>query len=154
MTLERWHPLRDLESMKREMDKIWEDLFTPRRAVDIHWRKQGEAGGTATPAIDMIDKDNEVLVKAEMPGVAKENIEISMQDSTLSIRGEIKNDPEAKPENYAYCERNYRYFARSIDIPFKISPEKITASLKDGILYIRMPKTEEARPKKIQVEVL
>ncbi len=151
MTLERWHPLRELESMKREMDKIWDDLFIPRREP---WKRQSETGGTVSPPIDIIDRDSEVLVKAEMPGVAKEDIDISMNDSTLSIKGELKAETEAKGENYAYSERNYRYFARSISIPFKISPEKIKASLKDGILYIHMPKAQEAQPKKIQVEAL
>ncbi|MBI5491769.1 MAG: Hsp20/alpha crystallin family protein [Deltaproteobacteria bacterium] len=150
MTLERWHPLRELESMKREMDKIWEDLFIPRREP---WKRQPETAGTVSPAIDIIDRESEVLVKAEMPGVAREDIDISMNDSTLSIKGELKTETEAR-ENYAYSERNYRYFARSISIPFKISPDKIKASLKDGILYIHMPKTQEAQPRKIQVEVL
>lgn len=151
MTLERWHPLRELESMKREMDKIWEDLFVPRRET---WKRQPETGGTVTPPIDIIDRESEVLVKAEMPGVAKEDIEISMNDSTLSIKGELKAETGDKAESYAYSERNYRYLARSISIPFKISPDKIKANLKDGILYIHMPKAQEAQPRKIQVEVV
>lgn len=154
MALENWHPLRELESMKREMDRIWEDIFPGRAAVNIPWRKpavKAEKGGVVTPPIDIIEKNNEIIIKAEMPGVARENIEISMQESVLTIKGELKEEP-AEGETYSYSERNYRFYARALNIPFKVSEDNIKANLKDGILYIHMPKAEE-QPRKIKVDV-
>lgn len=156
MSLEKWSPLRELESMRREMDKIWEDLFTTRRPlVDIPWKRTAaaEKNGVATPAIDIIDRPEEVIVKAEMPGVAKEDIDISMQENTLGIKGEIKEEAAKEGEHYSYTERNYRCFARSINIPFKVEAAKIKATLKDGLLSIHLPKAQEVVPRKINVEV-
>lgn len=153
MTLERWNPFKELESMRREMDRIWVELFPAQRRAEPSWRKPSGDKGTATPAIDIIDRPDEVLVKAELPGVKKEDIEISFQDSTLSIRGEIKEDEETKAENYSYSERDYRYYARAVAIPFKVSQDKISAALKDGILTIHLPKVQEEQAKKITVNV-
>lgn len=151
MTLERWNPFKELENMRRDMDRIWVELFPPKR--EAAWRKPDGAKGTATPAIDIIDRDKEVLLKAEMPGVKKEDIEISYQDNTLSIKGEIKDDEEAGKENYSYSERDYRFYARAVSIPFKVRHDKITASLKDGVLSVHLPKLEEEQPKKITVNI-
>lgn len=153
MAYDKWHPLKELETMKREMDRIWEDIFPARRTAEP-WKKQGaQQEGIATPAIDVIDTPEEVVIRAEMPGVTREDIEISLQENTLTIKGEIKTDPNIKEGNYAYSERNYRYFARSLNIPFKISQDRITATLKDGLLNVRLPKILAEQPKKITVEV-
>ena len=153
MALEKWHPLKELETMRREMDRIWEDLFPGARRVETPWRRTAGEKGVAYPAIDILDRANEIVVKAEMPGVAKDDIDISMQENTLTIKGEIKEDKEAKEENYYYSERNYASYMRSINIPFKITADKISAALKDGILTIHLPKATEVLPRKITVEV-
>lgn len=152
MPLEKWHPLKELEGMRKEMERIWDEVFPAQRRVTPEWRGQ-TAKGTAVPPIDIIDRADEVLVKAEMPGVTRENIDISLQENTLTIKGEIKDGDEEKAENCTYCERDYRYYARSINIPFKITSDRIKANLKDGILYIHLPKAVEAQPRKITVEV-
>lgn len=153
MALEKWHPLKELETMRREMDRIWEDLFPGARRAETPWRRTGGEKGVACPAIDIIDRPGEVVVKAEMPGVAKDDIDISMQEKTLTIKGEIKEEKGAKEENYSYSERNYASYMRSIEIPFKITADKVSATLKDGILSIHLPKATEVLPKKITVEV-
>ncbi|MBI1912480.1 MAG: Hsp20/alpha crystallin family protein [Deltaproteobacteria bacterium] len=155
MALDKWSPLKELETMKKEMDRIWEDIFPSGRRVDIPWKKEAapKGPGVATPAIDIIDKNGEVIVKAEMPGVTKENIDISLQENTLTIKGELKAEPGVSEESYSYSERKYCYYARSINIPFKIERENIKASLKDGILSIHIPKVQEAQPRKINVEI-
>lgn len=153
MALEKWHPLKELETMRREMDRIWADLFPVTQRVEAPWRKPSAGKSIAYPAIDVIDRDEEVLVRAEMPGVSKENIDISMQEKTLTIKGEIKEETGDKEENYTYSERNYRAYMRSINIPCKITADRISATLKDGLLSIRLPKAKEAQPKKITVEV-
>lgn len=154
MALEKWNPVKELESMRREMDKIWGELFPAGRRgiLDMPWRRAAVEKGVATPAIDIVDKGPELLVLAEMPGVSKENTEISLQENTLTIKGKIMGE-EIKQDEYYYSERGYCCYERSIDIPFKINAEKIKASLKDGVLTVHLPKAEEVLPKKIRVEV-
>ena len=155
MTIERWSPFRELDGMRREMDRIWEELFpASRRAVmESPLVKPFMQKGTVTPAIDIIDMGSEVIVKADMPGVGKDGAEVSMQETTLLIKGEVKAEAEVKEEGYYYSERGYRSFSRSVNIPFKINTEKIKAGLKDGVLTVHLPKAEELQPKKIKVEV-
>lgn len=155
MALEKWHPLRELESMRKEMDRIWDGLFPAHRSpfMEMPWLRPGAEKGAAVPAIDIIDNETEVLVKVEMPGVAKDSVELSFHDNTLTIKGEIKEEKETKEENYYHMERRYRSYARSVNIPFKVQSEKITAVLKDGILTAHLPKALEVQPKKIKIEV-
>ncbi|HAO92378.1 MAG: hypothetical protein A2X99_04835 [Deltaproteobacteria bacterium GWB2_55_19] len=153
MPLENWNPLRELESMKREMDRIWDDVFASPRRAEAPWRRPTEKGGVASPAIDIIDRKNEIIIKAEMPGVARENIDISMQEGTLTLKGEIKEDAEKDNGEHSYSERTYRYYARAINIPVKIASDNIKATLKDGILSIHLPKAEDLQPRKIKVEI-
>ena len=154
MALERWNPLRDIEGMRKDMDRIWEEIF-PFRRGGASWKKPAEKSSVA-PAIDIIDKENEIVVRAEMPGVGKDGIDVSMQDNVLTVRGEIKEDKEDnefKEENFYYSERETRQYLRSIEMPFKINPDKIKATLKDGLLIIRLPKAGEIQPRKITIEV-
>ncbi len=155
MALEKWHPMRDLENMRREMDRVFEEFFpTSRMALNELISKRPPAEkGIALPSIDIIDRDDEVEVLAELPGVPKENIEISFQENVLTVKGEIKTEKEVKEEHYYYAERGYRGYSRSINIPCKVSADKIRASVKEGILSIRLPKEKEAQTKKIKVDV-
>jgi HSP20 family protein len=153
MPLDKWNPLKELESMRKEMDRIWEDLF-PSRKAEAPWKRQaGAQEATVSPAIDIIDRTAEIVVRAEMPGVAKDDIDISLQDGTLTIKGEVKEEAGQKEGNFTYSERNYRYFARSLNIPFKIKQDGIKATLKDGVLSVQLPKVVEEQPRKITVDV-
>ncbi len=154
MTLERWHPLQELELMKKEMDRIWHDVFSATGpAVDVSRKRVGAQEGAATPAIDIIDREKEIVIRAEMPGVKREDVSVSLEESTLSIKGEIKEEAEKEGGKYTYSERKYRCFARSLNLPLKIKPEDIKAALKDGLLYIRLPKAVEEQPKKIKIDI-
>lgn len=153
MSFEKWNPLRELESMKKDMDRIWDDVFASPRRAEAARRRPGEKGGAASPAIDIIDRTNEIIVKAEMPGVAREDIDISMKEGTLTLKGEIKDEAEKDNGEYSYSERAYRYYARAINIPVKIAAESVKATLKDGILSVHLPKAEDLQPRKIKVEI-
>jgi len=155
MPLDKWNPLKELDSMRKEMDRIWEDLFPSRKPEAAPWKRQaaGQEQATVSPAIDIIDRTDEIVVRAEMPGVAKDDIDISLQDGTLTIKGEVKEEAGQKEGNYTYSERNYRFFARSLNIPFKIKQDGIKATLKDGVLSVQLPKVVEEQPRKITVEV-
>ena len=92
-------------------------------------------------------------MKAELPGIDKENIEVNLTDHTLTIKGEKKKEEEVKEENYYRCERSYGSFLRSVELPKDVHADKVKASFKNGILEVRVPKTEEAKSKEIKVKV-
>lgn len=152
MTFEKWHPLTELESMRREMDRIWQELVPSSRVLSAVQTGRPEKSA-ARPLIDIIDRSDEVVVKADMPGVKKEDVDISLHEDSLVLRGEIKNEAAAAGENVIYSERNRRSYARTIELPVKIDAEKIRANLKDGVLSVYLPKAKELQPKKIKVEV-
>jgi len=156
MALERWRPLREIEGMRREMDRIWDEIFPAATEpfAGAAWSRAATESRSRerSPAIDIVEKDDEIIVRAEMPGVPREEIDVSVSDGLLSVRGRIKASSEAADGDCYYSERNYTSYARSIKMPLKAAPEKITASLADGILSIRLPKTDEARERKIEIE--
>ncbi|MFQ5737034.1 MAG: Hsp20/alpha crystallin family protein [Thermodesulfobacteriota bacterium] len=154
MSLERFHPLQELETMKREMDRIWQDVFSAPAPAPAPSKKRTEREeGTATPAIDIIDSEGEVIVKAEMPGVKKEDLSVSIEQDTLYIKGEVKDEAPGEGQRHTYSERKYTGFSRSINLPLKIEVEKIKASLKDGLLSIHLPKAVKEQPRKITIDV-
>jgi HSP20 family protein len=117
------------------------------------WRRLASKDDTAIPALDVIDRADEILVRCEMPGVEKKNIDVSVHEDTLTVKGEVEKDKEYKDEDYYHSERTCRSYARSIHIPEKVKADEIEASLKDGILNVHIPKAEELKPRKIKVEV-
>ncbi|MCK5236029.1 MAG: Hsp20/alpha crystallin family protein [Deltaproteobacteria bacterium] len=155
MAIKKWHPLSELETMRDEMERMWDELFpTPRRSLlGSPWRRLSSEDAVSIPPIDIVDKEDEVLVKLEVPGVEKQHIDVSVHDNTLHIKGEIKEDKEIKEDQYIRRERSYKSFARSISIPADIDEENVKAELKDGILEVHLPRTETQKPKKITVDV-
>lgn len=128
-----WRPLRELQ----EMEQRFEDLF-------------GRTGEWM-PAVDVVEKDDKFEIKAELPGLKEDEIDVSMTDNTITIRGEKKTDCEVKEEDYFQSECFYGSFYRTIPLPSNIDKEKIEADYKSGILEISVPKTAETKPKKITV---
>ena len=106
-----------------------------------------------SPAVDMYDKKDEIVIKAELPGVEKEKVNITITDNTLTIKGEVKKDEEIKDEDYYQCERAYGSFARDITLPVAVQSDKVNATFHEGILEIHLPKAEEAKEKEIEVVV-
>lgn len=155
MAVEKWHPFKELETIRREMDRLWDELFPgPRRfRLGLPWWRSVSEEGVAIPALDVIDKKDEILVKAELPGVDKDKIDLSVEKDHLTIKAEIKKEEEVKEENYYHCERSYRRFARTVELPAKVDTAKVKASYKDGILEVHLPKVEEVKAKKVQIEV-
>lgn len=152
MALVRWRPFQELETFRREMDRLFEDFFGREWPL---WRPAREIArvGVLTPAIDMYDKKDEIVVKAEVPGLSKEDINLELAEGTLTLSGELKREEEVKEADYYCCERAYGKFSRTIELPTKVQTDKAEASFKDGILEIHLPKVEEAKPKQIKVQV-
>jgi len=142
-----WRPFRELERMRREMDRLWESFFEerPRRKIE----ESGEWG----PSLDLSETKNDLIVKAEVPGIDPKGIDISLSNDVLTIKGEKKQEKEEKEENYHFIERSYGAFSRSIRLPREVQSDKINASYKNGLLKVTLPKSEEAKKKEIKIKV-
>ena len=148
-----WRPFMGLTGWEREMDRMLEDFFG-RRARP--WLERGFGTGemeVKPPIVDVFEEKDNIVVKAELPGMEKDNIEVNLTDHTLTIKGEKKKAEEIKEENYYRAERSYGSFLRTLDLPNDVRADKVKASFKNGILEIRMPKTEEAKAKEVKVKV-
>ncbi len=155
MTLERWRPSwglipwRPLREME-EMERRFEDIFG-RSLIPEMWRRLQTEGRAWTPAIEVFEKEDKYVVKAELPGTKQEDLDISVTGDTLTIRGEKKAETEVKDENYICRESSYGSFHRSIGLPSNIDSQKIEASFEDGVLEISLPKAVEVKAKKVSV---
>ena len=139
-------PFRDFERMRRDMDRLWESFFE-RGAL------RGEDGVEWLPSRDVAETKNEIVVKAEVPGLESKDIDISLSDGLLTIKGEKKQEREEKEENIHLVERSYGSFTRTIRLPNEFQSDKINASYKNGVLKVVLPKSEEAKKKEIKIKV-
>ncbi len=147
-------PSRPGRAWVGELDRMFEDFDRrfrwPRPWVPQSWWAEP---GVRMPALDVYEKDNEIVVKAEIPGMSKDDIEVSLANSTLTISGEKKKEEEIKDQDYYRCERSFGSFSRSIELPAPVKTEDAKASFVNGVLEIHLPKTAETKRKLITVEV-
>jgi len=145
MSIERWYPFTDLMSLRQAMDRLVEDSYVrPSRAL----AGPGEAGG---PVLDVYQTPNEIVVKAGLPGVKPEDVNIDVTGDTLTMKGETKAEQEIKKEDYLYRERRYGAFSRSVILPGGLRSDKAEATMEDGVLTLTIPKAEEVKPRVISV---
>ena len=139
-----WRPLQEL---KREMDRIWDGFFGrmrfPERWEGLEW----------SPAIDVSETDDAVVVRADIPGLDPEDLEVRLSGRTLTIKGEKKQEKEEKKENFYRVERVYGSFVRTVDLPAEVEADRAEATYKNGVLKITLPKKAEARGKKVKIRV-
>ncbi|MBN1272120.1 MAG: Hsp20/alpha crystallin family protein [Candidatus Aminicenantes bacterium] len=145
MAIIRWDPFRDLVTLREKMNRLFEDAFTARGD------ERDLVASTWTPAVDIYETEQELILTAELPGMEEDDIEIRIEDSNLTLKGERKFEKETKEENYHRIERAYGSFYRSFSLPPHIDQEKIKAENENGVLKITMPKKPEAKPKNIKV---
>jgi HSP20 family protein len=138
-------PFRPFEERLR---RFFEGFEPFRTSGEENWSL-----ATWAPAIDIYETDNEIVVKAELPEVKKEDVYVSIEDNLLTIRGERKFSEETKKENYHRVERSYGEFMRSFTLPSFVDANKVNAEFKDGVLRVTLAKREEAKPKQIEVKV-
>ena len=134
------------------MERRFEDISSRPFLPTVCRRLPAEERGWAPP-IEMFEKEDKFIVKAELPGMKREEIDVSVVGDTLTIKGERKAETEIKEEDYYCCERCYGSFFRSITVPAAVDTEKIEASFKNGVLEITLPKAPEVKPKKVEVSV-
>ncbi|HSL99279.1 MAG TPA: Hsp20/alpha crystallin family protein [Candidatus Limnocylindria bacterium] len=149
MAIVRWlDPFRDLSAIQERMNQIFEDALARSRG-----REEGLRTGMWTPAVDIYENNDFVVVKAELPGVEKDRISVEVKEGILTLRGERGFDKELKEESYHRIERSYGSFQRSFSLPVSVDQEKVTARFQDGVLEVKLPKKDQEKPKQIEVDV-
>jgi HSP20 family protein len=141
-----------MSALERQLDRLFDDMRFPwpRSWPRFGWPSEW---GVHAPAIDVFDKDDEVVVKAEVPGMSRDDIEVQLTESALTIKGEKKKEEEIKEQDYYQCERTFGAFVRTVQLPADIKSDEAKASFKDGLLEIRIPKAEPEQRKTIKVKV-
>jgi HSP20 family protein len=147
MALIRWRP-RDIWN---PFSDLQDDI---NRLLDVSLGRFAGPGAVVwAPSLDIYEDKDALVVKADVPGLKEEDVDISIQGNTLTLRGERKQESEVKEKGFYRCERYYGSFQRTIDLPFPVDQSKINASYKGGVLEVRLPKAEEAKEKKIKIAV-
>jgi HSP20 family protein len=141
--LTRWDPFQEMLNLRRTVDRLF-DNANP----DHDWQPS-----TWGLALDVVENKDDFIVKASVPGINPDDLDISYADDTLTIKGEIKSDNDVKENQYHLRERRYGSFARSITLPTKIKGDAIEASYQNGVINLRLPKAEEVKPKRIAIKV-
>jgi len=145
----RWDPFRDLMTLQDRMNRLFDQTMSRTRADE----EEGMTVSTWSPAVDIFETADSIVMKAELPGVSRANIDIQVRDNTLTLKGERKFEREVKEENYLRIERSYGAFQRAFSLPTVVQQDKIKAVFRDGVLEVTMPKAEEAKPKQVKIEV-
>ncbi len=135
MSIMRWDPFGEISNLRNQMNRFFDHTF--KRGI---W----EGAGSFGPRIDLYQTEQEVVANAELPGVqSKEDIRVAVTHDTLNIHGELKRIQDVREENYLHTERYYGSFNRTLPLPAEVKPEETKATYRDGLLEIRMPKTEK-----------
>ncbi len=145
-TLMRWDPFREMMALRRTMDRLFEDwseqpVLWEREGADV-WRL----------AVDVVENEDNFIVQASVPGIKPEDLDISLSDNVLTIKGEFKAQEEKEGEKYHIRERRFGRFMRSLSLPVPVNADKIDAVYENGVLTLTLPKAEEVKPKKIAIK--
>ncbi|MBN1369100.1 MAG: Hsp20/alpha crystallin family protein [Dehalococcoidaceae bacterium] len=142
--LMRWEPLRDMMTLRQAMDRLFEDSFVRPAGLG--------APAVADVAMDVFETDSEVVLKAELPGVKPEEVDVSITEDVLTVKGEHKEEKEETEANYFRKELRYGSFSRSVRLPTSVNSEKAEAVFENGVLTLTLPKAEEVKPRQIKVK--
>jgi len=155
-----WEPLREFARMEQDMNKFFDEVWgIPRRwsalpgPRSVALPSEQTGAKTATPLIDMVDKDSEFVLRSEVPGVNKDDMKITVSEDSVSISGKIERKKEETKEDYYYTERAYSSWERTIPLPSKVKSDSAKATYTNGVLELTLPKAEEVRSKKREIKV-
>ena len=141
----RWEPFHDLVTLREAMDRLFSESFV---RPGMAFPSQGMEG----PAVDMYQTKDDVVVKAAVPGVKPEDIDIAVTGDMLTIKGELKEEEKVEEGNYLRQELRYGQFMRELALPTQVNADKARAEFEHGVLTLRLPKAEEVKPKSIKVK--
>jgi len=140
----RWEPARETMTLREAMDRLLNDAFTrPLNLDGSHW---------SIPAVDMYQTDDEIVVKAALPGIKADEVQINVTGEVLTVKGEVKQKEEVKEKAYHLREQRWGMFERSIALPTEVIADKAKAEFENGVLTITLPKAEEVKPKTITIK--
>ena len=142
MSLIRWTPWQELESMNRQLSRILDDQDSPMKRDAGQW----------LPSVDVKETEDALLVEAELPGIDKKDVKLDIKDGVLTISGERSYEKDVKEENIHRIERSYGSFSRSFSLPRNIDTEKVDATMKDGVLKVKLSKLETAKGRSITID--
>jgi len=148
MAITRFDPFRDMAVLQDRMNRLFNDSFQGRGHQDDLMNR-----GTWTPAVDIYEVEGALVLKAELPDLRREDIDVNVENNTLTIRGERKLGSEVKQESFHRIERAYGTFVRQFTLPPTVDAVKIAAEYKNGVLTVTLPVREEAKPRSVKVEV-
>ena len=143
MAIVRWNPARDFNRMERELRRMFRDFE--------QGSEEPSSVAVWTPPVDIYETDNEVVVRADLPGIDQRDLDIRLENNVLTLKGERKMEQEVKEDNYHRIESAYGTFVRSFTLPAIVEEDKIKAEYKNGVLKIVLPKKEQAKPRQIKV---
>ena len=148
MALVRWDPFRELEEMSDRLNRMF-----ARPETRTSNGKETMIIADWTPSVDISETEGEYQIKAEIPDVRKDDVKVTVEDGVLTIQGRRNQEKEEKGTKYHRIERSYGSFARTFSLPDVIEADKVNAEFKDGVLNLRLPKSEKAKPKAIEVKL-
>ena len=149
MAVVRWEPFRDLVALQDRMNRLFDESYRGRASSEDDWA----LGGSWAPAVDIYEKDGNIVLTAELPGVDAKDVDVRVENNVLTLRGERKFSDEVNRESYHRVERSYGSFTRSFTLPNVVATDQIKADFKDGMLKLILPKREEAKPRQISINV-
>lgn len=147
MALVRWDPARELDTLQSDVNRLFDSFFGRGEAVP----STNGYGRRWIPAMDLVETDDHLVLRADLPGLERDDIEIEVKDNILTVSGERKAEHEAKGEGFHRVERSFGRFARSLGLPQGVAADRVEASFDRGVLEVRIPKPEERRPTRIEI---
>jgi HSP20 family protein len=144
MALVRWDPIRELDSLQADMNRLFDSFFGDRRA---------DGGSTRRwiPAMDLAETDDHLVLRADLPGMTEDDIELEIKDGVLTISGERKAEHEEKGEGFHRMERAFGHFSRSLTLPQGVDAKEVDANFSQGVLEVRVPKPAESKPTRVAI---
>lgn len=149
-TLACFDPFRHLPILPGPIDRLFEDSLGGFR---ITWGSDALKGASWSPAVDIVETENDIVLKADLPGIDPKDVDVQVQNGTLTLKGERKFESDVKEDNFRRIERVYGSFLRSFALPQTVDADNVAAEYRDGVLEVRLPKRPEAKPKPIKVAV-
>ena len=144
MALVRWDPTREIDSLQGNMNQLFDRFFEGRAGNGSSMRRW-------IPAMDLIETDDNLVLRADLPGLSQDDLDIEIKDGVLTISGERRAEHEEKGEGFHRVERSFGSFSRSLSLPEAVDPEQVAADFKDGVLEVRIPKPEETKPTRVAI---
>ena len=144
MALIRWDPIRDLDSLQSDMNRLFDRFFD----------NKGTDGGSVRrwiPPMDLVESDDHLVLRADLPGMKEDDVDIEIKDGVLTISGERRSEQEEKGEGFHRVERAFGRFSRSLSLPEGVDASKVAASFADGVLEVKVPKPTETKPMRVQI---